>query len=139
MLAHILFVFLGVAAAAQPIATDCDPRSRFRVVQLDLDYKAPPLNSTLSIVYNVPAPVTDGVAQYSCIFNGFPVVNEVLSLCKDTVCPIVEGFHEDVTSFETGLSTGTLRCTNKWLATDGTVLRCIQIDDKASSNYKRNH
>ena len=131
MLAHILFVFLGVFAAAQPVATDCNPRSSFHVTQIGVDYEAPPLNSTLHVTYSVPAQVDDGIAQYACLLNGFPVIDEKVSLCQETVCPVVEGLHEDASPFLTGLASGTLSCTLKWLATDGTALRCIKIVEKS--------
>ena len=132
MLAHTLFVFLGlIAVGAQPVATDCNTQSAFHVTQMAVDYEAPPLNSTLHVTYSVPAVVTDGVAQYACLLNGFPVINEEVPLCQETVCPIVEGLHEDASSFQTGLATGTLSCTLKWLATDGAVLRCIKIVEKS--------
>ena len=132
MLAHILFVFLGVFAAAQPIATDCNLQSLFHVTQVSVDYEAPPLNSTLHVTYSVPAQVDDGIAQYACLLNGFPVINEEVALCQETVCPITEGLHEDASSFQTGLASGTLSCTLKWLSTDNTVLRCIKIVEKSA-------
>jgi hypothetical protein len=131
MLAHTLFVFLGVFAAAQPVATDCNAQSAFHVTQIGVDYEAPPLNSTLHVTYSVPAVVTDGIAQYACLLNGFPVINEEVGLCQETVCPITIGDHEDTSPFQTGLATGTLSCSLKWLATDGTVLRCIKIVEKS--------
>jgi len=131
MLLHTLFVFLGVFAAAQPIATDCNVQSVFHVESVRVDYEAPPLNSTLHVIYSVPAPVTDGMATYSCLLNGFPVINEQVPLCQETVCPIIEGHHEDASPFQTGLASGTLSCTLKWLATDDTVLRCIKIVEKS--------
>jgi len=132
MLAHILFVFLGLfAVRAQPVATDCNAQSAFHVTQIAVDYEVPPLNSTLHVTYSVPAVVTDGVATYSCLLNGFPVINEQVALCQETVCPIVEGLHEDASPFQTGLASGTLSCTLKWLTTDDTVLRCIKIVEKS--------
>jgi hypothetical protein len=132
MLAHILFVFLGlVAVGAQPVATDCNQQSIFHVSQVSVNYEAPPLNSTLHVTYSVPIPVTDGMAQYSCLLNGFPVINEEAPLCQETACPITEGLHEDASSFQTGLASGTLSCTLKWLTTGSTVLRCIKIVEKS--------
>jgi len=131
MLAHILFVVLGLFAGAQPIATDCNPQSVFHVESVRVDYEAPPLNSTLHVAYSVPAVVTDGLAQYSCLLNGFPVINEEVPLCQETACPIAEGSHEDASSFQTGLAAGTLSCTLKWLGIDGAVLRCIKIVEKS--------
>jgi len=131
MLAHILFVFLGVFAAAQPVATDCNTQSAFHVTQIGVDYEPPPLNSTLHVTYSVPAVVTDGIAQYACLLNGFPVINEEAPLCQETACPIAIGDHEDTSPFQTGLAAGTLSCTLKWLGTDGTALRCIKIVEKS--------
>ena len=132
MLLRTLFVFLGMFAAAQPIATDCDSQSSFHVTQISVDYEAPPLNSTLHVTYSVPSQVDDGIAKYACVLNGFPVINEQVSLCQETVCPIVEGLHEDASPFQTGLASGTLSCTLKWLKTDGTTLRCIKIVEKSA-------
>jgi hypothetical protein len=48
-------------------------------------------------------------------------------LCQETKCPIEVGFHNDSSSFQTGLASGTLSCNLKWLAPDSSVLRCIKI------------
>jgi hypothetical protein len=132
MLARTLFVFLGfITAIAQPVATDCNTQSAFHVTQIGVDYEPPPLNSTLHVTYSVPVQVDNGVATYSCLLNGFPVINEEVPLCQETVCPLVEGLHEDASPFQTGLASGTLSCTLKWLGTDGTALRCIKIVEKS--------
>jgi tetrahydromethanopterin S-methyltransferase subunit B len=118
----ILFV-----AASSPVATNCDTNSVFKVEETRVVYEVPPVNSTLIVSYTVPEKIEDGLATYKCTLNGIPVMNEQAPLCQETVCPIETGFHNDSSSFQTGLATGTLSCTLKWLATDSSVLRCIRI------------
>lgn len=117
-----LFVF-----AKQPVATNCDTASLFHVDDINVIYELPPANSTLTVAYTVPKQIEDGLATYKCTLNGIPVINEQAPLCQETKCPIEAAFHNDSNPFQTGLATGTLSCTMKWLATDSSVLRCIRI------------
>jgi hypothetical protein len=112
---------------SQPIATNCDTNSVFKVEQISIEYKAPPINSTLTVAYTVPEQIVNGVAKFTCTLNGIPVLNEQKPLCQDTTCPIAIGFHNDSNPFETGITAGTLSCTTKWLASDSSILRCIKI------------
>jgi len=116
---------------SQPVATNCNTASQFHVEQINVEYNLPPINSTLAVAYTVPTPVQDGTATFVCTLNGFPVINEQTPLCQETVCPIEVGFHNDTSSFQTGLASGTLSCSIKWLATDASVLRCIKIVEKS--------
>ena len=118
----ILFV-----AASSPVVTNCDTNSIFQVEETRVVYEVPPVNSTLIVSYTVPEKIEDGLATYKCTLNGIPVMNEQAPLCQETVCPIETGFHNDSSSFQTGLATGTLSCTIKWLASDSSILRCIRI------------
>jgi len=127
MFKALLAILTFLSVVSQPIATNCDTNSIFKVDQISIEYEIPPINSTLSVAYTVPEPVEDGTAKFTCTLNGIPVLNEQKPLCQDTICPIVAGFHNDSNPFETGLTTGTLSCTTKWLASDGSTLRCIKI------------
>ena len=111
----------------QPVTINCDTNSIFKVEETRIVYEAPPTNSTLIVSYTVPEQITDGLATYKCTLNGIPVINEQAPLCQETTCPIEAGFHNDSSPFQTGLATGTLSCSIKWLATDSSVLRCIRI------------
>ena len=130
MFKALLIVAALTTSVAQPIATNCNTGSVFKVDQIAVEYQAPPINSTLIVSYTVPSVIEDGLATYTCTLNGFPVINEQVPLCQETVCPIVEGFHNDSSSFQTGLASGTLSCSLKWLASDSSVLRCIKIVEK---------
>lgn len=114
-------------SAGQPIATNCDTGSLFHVEDVRVVYEPPPVNSTLVVSYTVPQQIEDGLATYKCTLNGIPVMNEQTPLCQETKCPIEATFHNESNPFQTGLATGTLSCTIKWLATDSSVLRCIRI------------
>jgi len=116
---------------AQPIATNCNIESVFKIDQIAVEYQVPPINSTLIVAYTVPSVIEDGLATYTCTLNGFPVINEQAPLCQETKCPIEVGFHNDSSSFQTGLASGTLSCSLKWLAPDSSVLRCIKIVEKS--------
>ena len=130
MFKALLAALLLRSAVSQPIATNCNTASVFKVDQISVVYEAPPVNSTLIVSYTVPSVVTEGTATFVCTLNGFPVINEQTPLCQDTVCPITEGFHNDSNSFQTGLASGTLSCTTKWLAPDSSVLRCVKVVEK---------
>ena len=119
------------SVVSQPIATNCNTGSVFKVDQVSVVYEAPPVNSTLIVSYTVPSVVTDGTATFLCTLNGFPVINEQAPLCQETKCPIEVGFHNDSNSFQTGLASGTLSCTTKWLAPDSSVLRCVKVVEKS--------
>ena len=123
----LLAALTSLFVASQPVATNCDTKSVFQIDQISVQYEVPPINSTLTVAYTVPELIEDGSAKFSCTLNGIPVLNQQTPLCQDTVCPIVAGFHNDSNSFETALTSGTLSCTTKWLALDGSVLRCIKI------------
>ena len=114
-------------SGSDPITTNCDTNSVFKVEETRIVYEPPPTNSTLIISYTVPEQITDGLATYKCTLNGIPVINEQAPLCQETTCPIEAGFHNDSSPFQTGLATGTLSCSIKWLGTDSSVLRCIRI------------
>jgi ML domain len=116
-----------LSVTSQPIATNCDTNSVFKVEQIYIEYEAPPVNSTLTVAYTVPEQIEDGLAKFTCTLNGIPILNEQKPLCQDTTCPITVGFHNDSNPFETALTSGTLSCTTKWLAADSSVLRCIKI------------
>ncbi len=118
---------LFVSTSSQPVATNCDTASLFHVDQINVIYEAPPANSTLVVSYTVPKQIDDGTATYKCTLNGIPIINEQTPLCQETKCPIEAAFHNDSSPFQTGLATGTLSCTIKWLATDSSMLRCIRI------------
>lgn len=118
---------LFVMAKQTPVATNCDTASLFHVEDISVLYELPPANSTLTVSYTVPKQIEDGLATYKCTLNGIPVINEQAPLCQETKCPIEAAFHNDSNPFQTGLATGTLSCTMKWLATDSSVLRCIRI------------
>ena len=122
---------LNLSVSSQPVATNCNTASQFHVEQINVEYNLPPINSTLAVAYTVPTQVEDGTATFVCTLNGFPVINEQTLLCQETVCPIETGFHNDTSSFQTGLASGTLSCSIKWLATDASVLRCIKIVEKS--------
>ena len=123
----VLLAWLACVSAGQPVVTNCDPGSFFKVEETRIVYEPPPVNSTLVVSYIVPDQMNDGIATYKCTLNGIPVINEQAPLCQETICPIETGFHNDSSPFQTGLATGTLSCTIKWLATDSSVLRCIRI------------
>jgi hypothetical protein len=127
MFKALLAALTFLSVVSQPIATNCDTNSIFKVDQITIEYKAPPVNSTLSVAYTVPEPIEDGTAKFTCTLNGIPVLNEQKPLCQDTTCPIAVGFHNDSNPFETALTSGTLSCTTKWLSIDGSTLRCIKI------------
>ena len=127
MFKALLLAVLATLSVAQPVATNCNTGSVFKVDQIAVEYQAPPINSTLIVSYTVPSVIEDGLATYTCTLNGFPVINEQVPLCQETVCPIEVGFHNDSSSFQTGLASGTLSCNLKWLAPDSSVLRCIKI------------
>ena len=127
MLKVLFALVTALFVSSDPIATNCDTKSIFNVEETRIVYEAPPINSTLIVSYTVPEQITDGLATYKCTLNGIPVMNEQAPLCQETVCPIEAGFHNDSSPFQTGLATGTLSCTIKWLATDSSVLRCIRI------------
>ena len=122
-----LMTTLFVSGKQLPVATNCDTASQFHVEDISVLYELPPANSTLTIGYTVPKQIEDGLATYKCTLNGIPVINEQAPLCQETTCPIEAAFHNDSNPFQTGLATGTLSCTMKWLATDSSVLRCIRI------------
>jgi hypothetical protein len=119
-------LFVTVSSSS-PVTTNCDTNSVFKVEETRIVYEPPPTNSTLIVSYTVPEQITDGLATYKCTLNGIPVINEQAPLCQETTCPIEAGFHNDSSPFQTGLATGTLSCSIKWLATDSSVLRCIRI------------
>ena len=128
MLNALLAILIPLfVSASQPVATNCDTGSLFQVDQVYIQNEAPPVNSTLVVSYTVPAQIDDGIATYKCTLNGIPVMNEQTPLCQETTCPIEARFHNESNPFQTGLATGTLSCTIKWLATDSSVLRCIRI------------
>jgi len=127
MFKALLLLATLATSIAQPVATNCNSGSVFKVDQIAVEYQAPPVNSTLIVAYTVPSVIEDGLATYTCTLNGFPVINEKAPLCQETKCPIEVGFHNDSSSFQTGLASGTLGCTLKWLAPDSSVLRCIRI------------
>ena len=127
MFKALLAALTFLSVVSQPIATNCDTNSVFKVGQISIEYEIPPINSTLSVAYTVPEVIQDGTAKFTCTLNGIPVLNEQKPLCQDTTCPIAAGFHNDSNPFETALTSGTLSCTTKWLAADGSTLRCIKI------------
>ena len=127
MFKALLLALLATLSVAQPVATNCNSGSVFKVDQIAVEYQAPPVNSTLIVAYTVPSVIEDGLATYTCTLNGFPVINEQVPLCQETKCPIEVGFHNDSSSFQTGLASGKLSCTMKWLALDSSILRCIKI------------
>lgn len=122
-----LMTTLFVSSKQLPVATNCDTASLFHIEDINVQYELPPANSTLTIGYTVPKQIEDGLATYKCTLNGIPVINEQTPLCQETTCPIEAMFHNDSNPFQTGLATGTVSCTMKWLATDSSVLRCIRI------------
>jgi hypothetical protein len=127
MLKALLALMTTLFVSSLPVATNCDTASLFHVEDINILYELPPANSTLTVVYTVPKQIEDGLATYKCTLNGIPVINEQTPLCQETKCPIEATFHNDSNPFQTGLATGTLSCTMKWLATDSSVLRCIRI------------
>lgn len=127
MLTALIAVLSTLYVSSQPVATNCDAGSLFHVDQINVIYEAPPTNSTLVVSYTVPKQIDDGTATYKCTLNGIPVINEQTPLCQETKCPIEAAFHNDSSPFQTGLATGTLSCTIKWLAMDSSTLRCIRI------------
>jgi len=120
-------VLSTLSVSSQPVATNCDTASLFHVDQINVIYEAPPTNSTLVVSYTVPKQIDDGTATYKCTLNGIPVINEQTPLCQETKCPIEAAFHNDSSPFQTGLATGTLSCTIKWLDIDSSTLRCIRV------------
>jgi hypothetical protein len=131
MFKALLTAVLLRSAVSQPIAPNCNTASIFKVDQVSVVYEAPPINSTLIVSYTVPSVVLEGTATFVCTLNGFPVINEQTLLCQDTPCPIEVGFHNDSNSFQTGLASGTLSCTTKWLAPDSSVLRCVKVVERS--------
>jgi hypothetical protein len=127
MLTALIAVLSTLFVFSQPVATNCDTASLFHVDQINVIYEAPPTNSTLVVSYTVPKQIDDGIATYKCTLNGIPVINEQTPLCQETKCPIEAAFHNDSSPFQTGLATGTLSCTIKWLAMDSSTLRCIRV------------
>ena len=127
MLTALIAVLSTLYVSSQPVATNCDTASLFHVDQINVVYEAPPTNSTLVVAETGPKQIDDGTATDKCTLNGIPVINEQTPLCQETKCPIEAAFHNDSSPFQTGLATGTLSCTIKWLATDSSTLRCIRI------------
>ena len=131
MLKVLFALMTALFVASDPVATNCDTNSIFKVEETRIVYEAPPTNSTLIVSYTVPEQITDGLATYKCTLNGIPVINEQAPLCQETTCPIEAKFPNDSSPFQTGLAPGTLSCSIKWLATDSSVLRCIRIVETA--------
>ena len=127
MLKVLFALMTALFVSSVPVTINCDTNSIFKVEETRIVYEAPPTNSTLIVSYTVPEQITDGLATYKCTLNGIPIMNEQAPLCQETMCPIETGFHNDSSPFQTGLATGTLSCSIKWLATDSSVLRCIRI------------
>ena len=127
MLKVLFALMTALFVSSSPVTINCDTNSIFKVEETRIVYEAPPTNSTLIVSYTVPEQITDGLATYKCTLNGIPIMNEQAPLCQETMCPIETGFHNDSSPFQTGLATGTLSCTIKWVATDSSILRCIRI------------
>lgn len=132
-----LWVLFATIVAAQNSATitNCDTTSIFQVQSLDIQPAVPAVgeNISMTFVYDAPEEIVDGIAQYSCSYNGLPYSSSK-PLCTQTACPITIGRHTEFsTSSYSGLS-GKLVCTIEWLSLDNTkTFLCAKSTIKLSS------
>jgi len=130
----VWLAFLMVANAQNSaVITNCDTTSIFQVQSLDIQPSVPVAgeNITMSITYDAPVEVTDGIARYSCILNGLPYSSSN-SLCSQTICPIPIGQHVEQSSSDYSGLTGKLVCTIEWLDMDESTYLCVKSTIKLS-------
>ena len=137
----ILLSMMAVFAAAQNSVqvSNCDTNSVFKVVDLSVSPTVPVKNEniTLHTIYSVPAEVSEGVAVYSCSFNGIPFVPTVDDLCKETGCPISVGNHDEYSSVTVPNLGGKIVCDMKWMNSDQSVsFLCLRTTLKLSSGLR---
>ena len=127
LLSVIALIASTASAASSATVTNCNANSVFHVDSLSVIPTIPVAgqNMTLYTNYDVPAPITEGSATYSCSLNGIPVMNEVYDLCTQTTCPIDVGHHADVSVSTVPTITGNLICKIRWTSGKDDLL-CVQ-------------
>jgi ML domain len=132
---------MAVFAAAQNSVqvSNCNSNSVFKVVDLSVSPTVPVKNENITIhtIYSVPAEVSDGVAMYSCSFNGIPFSPTVDDLCKETGCPISVGNHDEYSSVTVPNLGGKIVCDMKWMNSDQSVsFLCLRTTLKLSAGLR---
>ena len=137
----LLLSMMAVYAAAQNSVqvSNCDTKSVFNVVDLSVTPTVPVKNENITVhtIYTVPAEVSDGVAVYSCTFNGIPFSPTVDDLCKETGCPISVGNHDEYSSVTVPNLGGKIVCDMKWMDADQSVsYLCLRTTLKLAAGLR---
>jgi len=137
----LLLSMMAVFAAAQNSVqiSNCDSNSVFKVVDVSVSPTVPVKNENITVhtIYTVPAEVSDGVAIYSCSFNGIPFQPTVDDLCKQTSCPISVGTHDEYSSVTVPNLGGKIVCDMKWMNSDQSVsFLCLRTTLKLSAGLR---
>lgn len=139
MLTLLLSLFAVAAAQNSVQVTNCDSKSVFNVVDLSVSPSVPVKNENITIhtIYSVPAEVSDGVAVYSCSFNGIPFTPTVEDLCAQTGCPITVGNHDEYSSVTVPEIGGKIVCDMKWMDADQSVsYLCLRTTLKLAAGLR---
>lgn len=139
----MLTLFLSMLAYASALnsvtVANCDTNSVFTLKDISVTPTIPVVNEniTLHTVYSVPAEVSEGVAIYSCSFNGIPFSPTVDDLCTQTTCPKTVGSHDEYSSVMVPQIGGKIICDMKWMDVDQSVsFLCLRYTLKLSARIR---
>lgn len=131
---------LAYAAAQNSVTVaNCNTNSLFTLTDISVTPTIPVANEniTLHTVYSVPAEVSEGVAIYSCTFNGIPFSPTVDDLCTQTTCPITVGTHNEYSSVTVPQIGGKIVCDMKWMDVDQSVsFLCLRTTLRLSARIR---
>lgn len=114
---------------------DCDPSSIFRPTQLSIspDPPIPGQLVKLSLVFdNTGDEVNDGTVTTSITLNSIPISPSTVSLCENTICPIIHGINDRSTETTFPSVTGIIKSRVTWTGSKGESLLCIESSLKVT-------
>jgi len=122
-----------LALSVKASVVDCAVGKSLYTINRLAFYPDPPIpnqNATLELDFTAPDQpvINSGTVVYATTYNFIPLTPSTEDLCKDTICPIVPGFHTQSSSMPPpqGLS-GTVIIKTNWYDDNKNVILCYSV------------
>lgn len=135
---NLFFAALATFKGTNALIKDCGAgQTVFQLTELALTPDPPVRGKPLDmkVVFNNPgAEVSDGTVTTTLSLNFIPFQPSVEPLCKNTICPIVEGLNDRSTSSVwPDTVSGAVSSKITWVGPNSENLLCIQFNTKVSA------
>jgi hypothetical protein len=141
-LVNLFLAALGVIHGTNATIKDCGAgQTVFQLTELamipDPPVRGKPLD--MKVVFNNPgAEVTDGTVATTLSLNFIPFQPSTEPLCKNTICPIVEGLNDRSTSSVwPDTVSGAVTSKITWTGPNSENLLCIQFNTKVAASENK--